>query len=340
MNCPRCHSMNKVGAQFCLECGFRLVPDPVGSAQTGIPSLEPNRTRQGRSSGSGCFPVLLLGAGVVIILCALISIGLYLVKGDEVKVALSKLRKSDGTPIVLEIPTDVPVSPPQQLSTGTSPVIASTSQAPTPGSTITQLPTAVIFPTDTPIPQSEIYSDDFSSNQGWESGSIDRYSLGTAEGGIYRMEFWIAGDTEWVITMQPHSFNNPLQDVYVSVMGIGMNDFGAYGLVCRCTDRDNLYGFHIANDGRYWIFKMVDGIGTTLASKSISGFQGDIHEIEMSCIDETIMVGVDGNTLEEIRDGSLSEGNAGLFAQPLGGSLEGPWSFYVSFDDFYMEVLP
>lgn len=340
MNCPQCHSPIKSEALFCQECGLRLASDPPVSSQAGTASLEPSRTRKGRSQGSSCLPVLIMGVGMVVILCALAAIGLYLVKGDEVKAALSELGKPGGTPIVIEIPTDLPSSATQRLPVSTSPADTTTLPTTPSGITSTQPPTAAVLPTNTPFPQTESFMDDFSSDKGWENVSTDRYSLGIAEGGIYRMDFWTAGDTDWVITLQPYPFNLPMRDVHVAVTASGMNEAGAYGLVCRCTGRDNLYGLHIANDGRYWIFKMVDGRGTTLASKSRPEIQGDVHRIEMWCIGETIKAIVDGTTLEEIQDGTLSEGNAGLFAQPLGGSLEGPWSFYASFDDFSMEVLP
>jgi hypothetical protein len=341
MNCPHCHSPIKPEALFCQECGHELASPPSLSSQASAVSMQPGGIRKERSQGSSCLPILVMGVGIVVILCVLASIGIYIVKGDEIRVALSKLGKSGQTPIVIEVPTDPPSSATQRLPASTSP--SATSDLPTTtasGVEATQPPTAVVWPTETPPPQAESFVDDFSSDQGWEMTFTDRYSLGIAEGGIYRMDFWIAGDTEWIITLQPHAFDRPMRDVHIAVTAGGMNAAGAYGLVCRCTDRDNLYGLHVANDGRYWMFKMVAGKGTTLASKSRPEIQGDFHRIEMWCGGDTIKAIVDGITLEVIQDGSLSEGNAGLFAQPLGGGLEGAWSFYAYFDDFSMEVLP
>ena len=154
------------------------------------------------------------------------------------------------------------------------------------------------------------------------------------------MDFWVAGDLDWVITLQPHTFGLPMQDVHVAVNGARMNEMGAYGLVCRSTGRNDLYGFHITNDGRYWVCKMLNGTGTTLASGAGAPATSDVNRIEMRCVGQTITSIIDGTTAEEINDDSLSEGNVGLFAQPLGGPLEGGWSFYAYFDDFQVEVMP
>lgn len=340
MNCPHCQSQVKEGALFCQECGHRLNIRPAAPSPVQAGSPERVSAGKDRSSGSGCLASLVIGAGLIVMLCAFASIGLYLAKGEEIKAALSKLSGSRGTPLVIEIPTDQPSPTPRGLPVGTDPPSTSTSPMTPSGLTTSQPPTSAVMPTDTPSPQKESFVEDFSSNQGWEIASTDRYSLGIAEGGIYRMDFWIAGDTDWVIALQPKSFTGPLRDMHVAVTASGMNDAGAYGLVCRCTDHDNLYGLHIANDGRYWIFKMVEGKGTTLASNARSEIKGDMHRIEMWCVGETIRAVVDGMTLEEIQDTSLSVGNAGLFAQPLGGGLEGPWSFYAYFDDFSMEIFP
>ena len=128
------------------------------------------------------------------------------------------------------------------------------------------------------------------------------------------MDFWVVGDMDWVIALQPHTLSLPLQDVHVAVNGAGMNEMGACGLVCRCTGRDDLYGFHITNDGSYWVCKMVNGTGTTLASGAGAPATSDVNRIEMRCVEETIPAIINGTTAEEINDDSLSEGNVGLFA--------------------------
>ncbi len=184
--------------------------------------------------------------------------------------------------------------------------------------------------------QSNTFSDNFSKQRGWAELTETRFSAGLAEGEIYRIEFWQAGDTVPVIVLQPMENELIGGDMVVKVTGDGMNTDGAYGLVCRANG-DDLYGFHVANDGRYWLYKAVGGKVTTLDSGRHAAISEEFNQVEMRCIGSRITSLVNGTQVSQVEDADLKSGNAGLFAQPLGGPIVGAWSFYAVFDDFYAE---
>ncbi|MBN1437774.1 MAG: hypothetical protein JW929_00055 [Anaerolineales bacterium] len=199
-----------------------------------------------------------------------------------------------------------------------------------------QAPAATLESTR-PLITQETFQDDFDLPAGWAEEDTERYSMGRAEGGAYRMEFYLASDSEVLLSLQPHAFSLLLKDTVVRAEGLGMNENGAFGLVCRCGDPLNYYTFHISTDGRYWLYKQVDGAWTNLGS----GTSGEIREsnaLELSCRGDTVSAAVNGTTVAEVADGSLTEGNAGLFAQPLGGEVLGAWSYYAAFQFFEMTV--
>ena len=85
----------------------------------------------------------------------------------------------------------------------------------------------------------ETFEDSFDDPAGWAEEITERYGMGRGEGGVYRMEFFLAGDDEVLLSLQPHSFSLPLEDMIVRAEGVGMSKDGAYGLVCRYTDPSN-----------------------------------------------------------------------------------------------------
>jgi hypothetical protein len=185
----------------------------------------------------------------------------------------------------------------------------------------------------------ETFHDDFDEPAGWAEDQTDRYSMGRGEGGIYRIEFYLAGDEQLLLSLQPHSFALPLRDMDVRREGTAMDENGAYGLVCRYADPSNYYTIHISLDGRYWFYKQVNGRWTDFGSGTSDAIQ-EQNTIELQCVGDTISASVNGELLAEVRDGSLAEGNAGLFSQPLGGPVAGTWSYYAAFQVFEMIVYP
>jgi hypothetical protein len=188
-------------------------------------------------------------------------------------------------------------------------------------------------------PQEETFRDSFESPNGWAEAETDRYSAGRAEGGIYQISFWQAGDSDYVISYQPHQFSLPFRNMYIKGWGTALNGQGAYGLVCRYANAQNFYTFHISTDGRYWLYKRVSGDWTNLGTGTSPAIKEE-NTIEFECIDDRISASVNSMIIVEVNDTDLAEGNAGLFAQPLGGPVEDAWSYYAVFDSFEMTVLP
>ena len=153
------------------------------------------------------------------------------------------------------------------------------------------------------------------------------------------MDFWIAGDADVLVTIQPHQFNLPLADMHVQVEGTSPDVNSAYGLVCRYTDQDNYYTIHVSSDGNFWLYKRVGGNWTNLGSGPNSAVQVN-NSVELWCVGNEISAAVNGTTVIDVHDDSLTEGNAGLFAQPLGGALAGGQSYTVTFQYFEMTVYP
>jgi hypothetical protein len=216
--------------------------------------------------------------------------------------------------------------------------------SPRPTDTLPQI--ASLTASETAVPDStekpagpETFLDDFEEPNGWREEQTERYAMGRGEGGIYRMEFFLAGDSQILLSLQPNAFTLPLRDMEVRMEGTAMEANGAYGLVCRYSDSGNYYTFHIALDGRYWLYKQVNGKWTNLGTGTSSAIR-DPNTVGLDCVGNTISASVNGTVLEEVRDDSLSEGNAGLFAQPLGGDMVGDWSYYAAFASFEMTVYP
>lgn len=185
----------------------------------------------------------------------------------------------------------------------------------------------------------EIFEDGFELDDVWAEGDTDRYSAGRMEGGVYQISFWQAGDTEYLVSFQPHQFSLPFHNMKIRVWGTALNKAGAYGLACRYADSQNFYTFHISTDERYWLYKRVGGEWTDLDSGSNPAIKEE-NTIEFECINDHISGSVNGNIISSVNDNSLAEGNAALYAQPLGGDLVGAWSYYAVFDSFEMIVLP
>jgi hypothetical protein len=190
-----------------------------------------------------------------------------------------------------------------------------------------------------PPPGPETFRDNFDSPNGWAEEQTERYAMGRGEGGVYRMEFLLAGDHEVLFSIQPHAFSLPPADMELRAEGTGMSGEGAYGLVCRHTDAFNYYTFHISTDGRYWLYRQVDGEWTNLGSGSHEAVREE-NAIGLRCVGTAISATVNGVMVAEAVDSGLAAGNAGLFAQPLGEEIVGAWTYYAVFTSFEMTVYP
>ena len=185
----------------------------------------------------------------------------------------------------------------------------------------------------------ETFRDSFEAKNGWEEVNKGRYTSGLVEGEVYQISFLKAGDKDYVISLQPHEYSVPLKNMVLRVWGDALNKNGALGLVCRYQDPDNFYAFRIATDGQYWLDKYVQGKLTNLGKGNNDAITEE-NTLNLECIDKHISASVNDKVIIEINDSSLAEGNAGLFAQPMGGPLQGKKSYQAIFDSFEMTVQP
>ena len=88
-----------------------------------------------------------------------------------------------------------------------------------------------------------------------------------------------------------------------------------YGVIFRFQDSDNLYRFLVSGDGYYLVGTKLNGVWTTLQSKTKSAFinQGNsTNHLKLVCQGTRIEVFVNGHHLTTLTDDSFAEGYVGV----------------------------
>lgn len=163
-------------------------------------------------------------------------------------------------------------------------------------------------------PGAVLYQDDFSDpSSGWddffdpEKGTMDYFDS------FYRVQ--VLGEYQMLTTGPGLIFADvKLASDMLKVVG-SSNDL--FGLVCRMKDQENYYFFVISSDGYYGIGKVIDGVqsmlGSTgmLPSELISKGMA-INHLQADCIDEKLVLAVNGQELISTEDGELVSGDVGI----------------------------
>lgn len=108
----------------------------------------------------------------------------------------------------------------------------------------------------------------------------------------------------------PHFTLPPLPDVHVdldvTVLDSG-EPAGAYGVLCRFQDVGNYYVLRVWTDGRYAIYKSVQGLETRLAgsgegSSSVINQGAATNRVRATCVGTTFTLAVNGQELLRVED--------------------------------------
>jgi hypothetical protein len=176
-----------------------------------------------------------------------------------------------------------------------------------------------------------LYQDDFSdSSSGWENfhdpekGTMDYFDS------FYRVQ--VLGEYQMLTTGPGLDFADvKLASDMLKVVGTS-NDI--FGLVCRMEDQDNYYFFVISSDGYYGIGKVIDGVQTMLGatgmlpSEIISKGMTKNH-LQADCIDEKLVLSINGQELVSTEDGEIGTGDVGIIVGTMQDSEN-----VVLFDNF------
>jgi len=175
-----------------------------------------------------------------------------------------------------------------------------------------------------------LFSDDFSSpRSGWNTKDWDDGAVGYANG-EYQMEVKTSNWMVW--SFLGDSYDNVILSVDARV--VSPTGAGEYGLICRYVDNNNFYGFEVSESGYFTIWKELEGEYVSLydweASDAI--LQNEGMTIHAACVDNHLLIGVNGKVLADVIDDSFSTGKVGLLAGTRDqGGLK------VAFDNFVVQ---
>jgi hypothetical protein len=169
----------------------------------------------------------------------------------------------------------------------------------------------------TPEPESNVlFQDDFSdTGSGWDRVGDGDVTTDYADGSYNIV----------VNTTQYDAWANPYQsfpsDVIVEVDATknGGPDDNDFGVICRYTDVDNFYYFHISSDGLAAIGKVTDGEQSKIPGGDWDAFDAintgsATNHIRADCVGNTLTLYVNGDQVLSATDSDHTTGDAGLMA--------------------------
>jgi hypothetical protein len=123
-------------------------------------------------------------------------------------------------------------------------------------------------------------------------------------------------------------------DIKVIAGKIAGSDDNQYGLVCRFLDNSNYYGFLVTSDGYYGVLRVKDGAYQMLSSGNFEYSDEINHGVEDNiinavCLQNLLVLNVNGRQVAMVTDDTFSSGQAGLIA----GTFADP-HLVVKFDNF------
>jgi hypothetical protein len=182
----------------------------------------------------------------------------------------------------------------------------------------TSVPEAVTVEETTPKIET-LFEDDFSSTgSGWDDIEDEEGITGYRDGG-YRI---LINKTDWYFWSTP---GVNFSDVVISVEATksGGPDNNEFGVICRYVDEDNFYIFSISSDGYYGISKFVAGEQSGVGMEDMQ-FNDQIiklgastNNLRATCNGSNLKFEVNGQTLVDVSDSSLTTGDVGVIASTL-----------------------
>ena len=214
--------------------------------------------------------------------------------------------------------------------------------APTPTPTSTSTPEGTVTPTvgveetpttsnEAPPPPAEvIFSDDFSVNQYWYTGSGSFGEFKFVSG-----TYQITNNVQFANLWSVRSIEREDIGQQIEVVRLDGEVGGYYGLMCRVNnDVDNYYAFTIGSDGTYGIGSMENGKFRFLERVEdtdgiIKTDPGELNLLRGDCIGDRLILYINGKLMMELIDATHSFGEVGV--------LTGTWGdpgLVVRFDNY------
>jgi hypothetical protein len=176
-----------------------------------------------------------------------------------------------------------------------------------------------------------LFEDDFQRRRGWPVTDPSRPAEGALftylSDGSYQITPLKVGG--WAVAAPPASGYGPDVRAAVDVFLAGSNPASAVGLACRVRDSQNFYGLAIGIGQGWGIFRMVDGVATTLAKGPLSVDTIRSQRLEAECSGHRLALKVNGRLLSEVQDSALNSGKVGLLV-----AASRPASVSGAFDNF------
>jgi hypothetical protein len=203
--------------------------------------------------------------------------------------------------------------PPSNTPRPTNTPLVIMTDTPTPSNT--PLPTLTPRISNTPTQQiSQLYfKDDFEQFKGWPEVQKQGYSMGYDSGGYLFVVNIDTGDSPIYATR-----GEVYKDIAVAsdVLQNKGDEDNYFGLICRFKDGNNYYRFLASRNGYYEIGKKVGGVVTKLKWDTNGPTFPEVstHRLTAVCKGTTLTFLIDGKQLAEVKDTSLTQGQAGLLA--------------------------
>ena len=185
------------------------------------------------------------------------------------------------------------------------------------------------------LPQGVLFQDDFSDpTSGWPESNTESGYTGYDQSG-YRIFVTVPSFDIWATP------GLSLTDVSIEVDAtkISGDDNNDFGIICRHVDPENFYVVLISSDGFYGFFKSINGSDLTLlgmeqmqTTEAINQGDADNH-LRVDCIDNEIILFINGVMIAQIQDSVLASGDVGLMA----GTFETPGTD-ILFDNFVVNT--
>lgn len=150
---------------------------------------------------------------------------------------------------------------------------------------------------------------------GWDTWSNDNGSMVVYQNDALRI---LVNEAQYDYWSRP---GLEMKNVHIEVDAakVGGPDDNDFGIICRYIDQDNFYAMLISSDGYYGILKVKEGEYSMLGSESMQFSeairQGDaINHLRADCVEDGLILWVNGEKLLIARDGDFSEGDVGVIA--------------------------
>lgn len=175
-----------------------------------------------------------------------------------------------------------------------------------------------------------LFKDDFSDTMGgWTTRSDSLSFAGYDQSGfrlwadVVNYQFWSTPGLNFMDTL-----------IYVRALKLDGPDDNMFGVICRYQNEENYYALVIGSDGYYGIFRTLGGEQVLIAQEhmdysDVINTGDETNEIQAICQGDQLALFVNGVSLLQVQDDSLSHGDVGMIVGNFSES-----GVDILFDDF------